>query len=698
MTMAARRAAAPRRSTARAKRQPVLEPREHAFVLGSSVALIAVGTGLCTLAEPGPAGAAVHSGLLGSCGLLGSLIVTVGLGWTGVELLRSHTPSAATGTAFGCLLGVLGSLGLLGLAGWGGAIGAGTAGIFAPHIAWLSVLPLAGVTVLGAWLAGFRRDQWLAVSHPGAAVQAARATVEERWSAVTSGGVLGWLASRWRRGVEDDGGGDARETNGPTQTADAPQDDAASQSDDEPQRRDRPWLSGPISVPWLQGPVNEAMEEARRRREDQGLLPLDADDPQHAADARDNGVIVLPSPAAAAVRSTRRGWKLPAIDVLDVGEAVTGQTKAELDRAGADIEDKLRLCRVPGKVIGYETGSAAVTQFVVRPDPEVDASKYKASRVATNVAMALSVPSVRVLVPIPGTPHVGIEVPKEGRQVVPLRSVVTAPDFVRIAQRSHLALALGSDAAGKPVIADLARLVHLLIGGTTGSGKSKLIEAILACIMLQSTPDQVRTLLIDPKRVGLSRFNGTLRPASERVEPHLLRPVVTPAAEGDMDEIVAALQSLWVETDRRYQRMAAEGVEDFADWHASGHERMPRIVAVIDELSDVMQFAPGAEDVLCRIASMGRAAGVHLVVATQSPRAEVITGKIKANLPSKIALTVESGIESRIILDAMGAEKLTGMGDMIFRPIDGSSRRLQGALVTKPELGRLIGHWTAQAA
>jgi hypothetical protein len=667
LTMAAR-STARRRPASRGKRAPLLSPREHCYVRGIATLASGLGVGICAVGSPGDAGAAVHGWLTHSLGA-GALLAAAGLGVIGVELIRSHEPRAAWSTVWGCLLGVWGSVGLLGLAlpGWAGWLGRGAAGMFSDHISWLALLPLGGLVAIGWMLA---RDPLRAMRGVIRDPRAGLLGLQERVSAITAHGAWQWLA-RWLRRTDGNRGKDAS---------------------GQPRRRgpqDLPWLSGPPDMPWLSGPMHEDDDTPATGRSpdgDTGLLPLE-DEP-----GPETGIILLPSVAVAEAPARSIGRlgpdRLPSIDLLDTASHDTGLTRAKLQEIAEKIEACLEACKAPAKVVEFSTGPA-VTLYTLQPTPGVRVTKYRSA--ASDLALTLGA-AVRVQAPIPGQAAIGIEVPNEGRQVVPLRSVVQAPEFRRIATRSHVAVALGADTSGQPVVGDIASMPHLLIGGTTNSGKSKLIDAILASILMQATPSQCRILLIDPKRVGLSRYNGTLRPESEHVLPHLLRSVVT-----DPEEAVTALRSLWVETDRRYQMLAARGVEDFGDWHAAGHERMPRIVAVIDELAALMQLAPEVEETICLIAAMGRAAGVHLVVATQSPRADVITGAIKANLPSVIALKMKSGTESRISLDAMGAEKLLGAGDMIFHPMDADSRRLQGTWVDKGEVMRLVAHWWAQA-
>jgi S-DNA-T family DNA segregation ATPase FtsK/SpoIIIE len=293
---------------------------------------------------------------------------------------------------------------------------------------------------------------------------------------------------------------------------------------------------------------------------------------------------------------------------------------------------------------------------------------------------------VRIEAPIPGRNVVGIEVPNLEVAAVRLRDVLESPAFQR--EASPLAVALGKDVAGAPVVAALDRMPHLLIAGATGSGKSVCINAIIASLLFRATPDRVRLLLIDPKVVELGQYDGL---------PHLLAPVVT-----DPREAYGALTWVIREMEGRYHRFAERGARDITRYNAlldEGEEPLPYVVVVIDELADLMMVASTkVEDAIARLAQMARAAGIHLVVATQRPSVDVITGLIKANIPSRLAFAVSSQVDSRTILDSGGAEKLLGRGDMLFSPMGAAKPiRAQGALVTEGEVEALIAYVRAQA-
>jgi DNA segregation ATPase FtsK/SpoIIIE, S-DNA-T family len=382
-------------------------------------------------------------------------------------------------------------------------------------------------------------------------------------------------------------------------------------------------------------------------------------------------------------------WSLPDLTaVLEAGEAGTADDAFERDRARL-IEDTLKSFGAPARVIEINRGPT-VTQFGVEPaflegrgGRRVKVKVSKIASLADDLALALAAASIRVEAPVPGKGYVGIEVPNAEVALVALRDVMQSPAFTKLTSR--LKLGLGRDVSGRPAVADLAAMPHLLIAGTTGSGKSVCINAIIACLLLQNTPDEVRLVMIDPKRVELTYYNGI---------PHLLAPVVV-----DLDRVVPALQWISREMDERYRRFSKDGVRNIEDFNQRmrqlGQKTLPYLVLVVDELADLMMLAPDeTERVLTRLAQLARATGIHLVIATQRPSVDVVTGLIKANFPSRIAFAVASSVDSRVILDQPGAERLLGRGDMLFQPPDAASpRRLQGVYVSEPELARLIRYW-----
>ena len=293
-----------------------------------------------------------------------------------------------------------------------------------------------------------------------------------------------------------------------------------------------------------------------------------------------------------------------------------------------------------------------------------------------DIALSLAARSIRMEAPIPGKSAIGIEVPNETPLMVGLREVFESEEFKKF--DSPLAMALGKDISGKPVIGDIGKMPHLLIAGSTGSGKSVCVNTLISSILYKARPDEVKLLLIDPKVVELANYNGI---------PHLLIPVVT-----DPKKAANALNWAVVEMNKRYKMFAENGVKDIKSYNEKCEEKLPKIVIIIDELADLMMAsANDVEDYICRLAQMARAAGMHLIVATQRPSVDVITGVIKANIPSRIAFAVSSQTDSRTILDMGGAEKLLGKGDMLFYPLGASKPvRLQGAFISENESQNVI--------
>jgi len=397
---------------------------------------------------------------------------------------------------------------------------------------------------------------------------------------------------------------------------------------------------------------------------------------------------------ATASSSTReQAWQVPEIsEILDPGG--DQDYSAEILRQQArEIERTTGLLGAPVEVMETNRGPV-VTQFGVRP-LWVEGNGGKKTRVkvsqitamANDLALALEAKTLRVEAPIPGKGLIGIEVPNPEISLVALRDVMESEAFS--AMRSPLRLALGQDVSGLPVVADLTAMPHLLIAGTTGSGKSVCVNAIIASLLLQHTPNELKFLMIDPKRVELTGYTGI---------PHLLSSVVV-----EMERVTKALRWVLREMDGRYHLFSdlrATTIRDYNEHVAPrmGRERLPYIVVVVDELADMMITAPQeTERAICRIAQMSRATGIHLVVATQRPSVDVVTGLIKANFPARIAFNVASAVDSRVILDMPGAEQLLGRGDMLFLPPDVATPvRLQGAFVSDEELRRLVNYWKQQ--
>jgi S-DNA-T family DNA segregation ATPase FtsK/SpoIIIE len=308
------------------------------------------------------------------------------------------------------------------------------------------------------------------------------------------------------------------------------------------------------------------------------------------------------------------------------------------------------------------------------------------SALGRDLALALSAERLRIEAPVPGRPYVGIEVPNPRASVVRMRPILESETFAKTLAGAPLAVALGRDVSGQPVVADLSKMPHLLIAGTTGSGKSVCIAALTTCLAMNNTPEDLRLVMIDPKMVELVRFNGL---------PHLFGKVET-----DVERIQGVLRWTVAEMERRYKVLEASRSRNLESYNRKARRRkdepaMPRIVVLIDELADLMMSAPEqTEHTLVRLAQMARAVGIHLVVATQRPGVDIVTGLIKANFPSRISFAVASSIDSRVILDTVGAENLLGRGDMLYLPPDASGPlRLQGVMVTDREVDSVISFW-----
>lgn len=352
------------------------------------------------------------------------------------------------------------------------------------------------------------------------------------------------------------------------------------------------------------------------------------------------------------------------------------------------LEETLESFGVNAKVVAITRGPM-VTRFELQPAPGVKVSRIVA--LTNDIALSLAAPDVRIEAPVPGKAVVGVEVPNLEVSTVGLREVLETREFAE--STSPLTIVLGKDITGKPIVSSLERLMHLLIAGATGSGKSVCLNSIISSILFKAKPDQVRFVLIDPKKVELSHFNGI---------PHLLLPVVT-------DPRKAATCLKWVveEMEKRYELFASNGVREIRKYHEAIRqgrimpaEELPYIIVVIDELADLMMVSPvEVEDSIHRLAQMARASGIHLVVATQRPSVDVITGVIKANIPSRIAFSVSSQVDSRTILDMGGAEKLIGRGDMLFLPVGATKpTRVQGAFVSDTEVEELVAFIARQGS
>ena len=400
---------------------------------------------------------------------------------------------------------------------------------------------------------------------------------------------------------------------------------------------------------------------------------------------------------------TPSGWQLPPIDILDRPTEVE-LNKEDINKRARLIEEALDSYGVETKVVQINIGPT-VTQFGVEPgwdrkyrkvvekgqerQEEVSRTRIRVDRITSlsnDLSLALAAPSIRIEAPVPGKSMVGIEVPNTTFGSVSLRSVIETAAFQKIKARANLAIALGKGAGGEAVAADLARMPHLLIAGATGSGKTVCLDSIICCLLTHNSPDDVRFIMIDPKRVELVSFNGM---------PNLAAPVVV-----DSDKAVKALRWLNYEMDNRYRQFAKVGVRNLEGYNKDRPpgETLPYMVLIIDELADLMMAAfDEVEHALCRLAQLARATGIHLIVATQRPSVDVVTGLIKANFPSRLSFVVTSQVDSRTILDMVGAEKLLGRGDMLYMPGEASRpKRLQGCFISDAEIERLVYFWGNQ--
>ena len=390
--------------------------------------------------------------------------------------------------------------------------------------------------------------------------------------------------------------------------------------------------------------------------------------------------------------SWARDERLPPLNLLSQEQAVHPD-ESQVHETAALIEKTLAEFGVPSRVVGFRVGPT-VTQYAVEPGyvekngPDGLPMQQKIrvaqiSNLAKDLALRLSAERLRIEAPVPGQSFVGIEVPNQHSTIVRLRSLLETEAFYKL--RSQLALVLGKDVSGQPVIADLSRMPHLLIAGTTGSGKSVCITAITACLMMNNTPSDLRIVMLDPKMVELVRFNGL---------PHLLGKVET-----EIDRMLGVLRWAQAEMDQRYRLLAEAHVRDLESYNQKMERKkqptLPRIVILVDELADLMMTAPDqTEHSLVRLAQMARATGIHMVVATQRPSVDVVTGLIKANFPARISFNMATSIDSRVILDTNGAEALLGKGDMLFlNPENGNPLRAQGVLVTDQEIEKVVNFW-----
>jgi S-DNA-T family DNA segregation ATPase FtsK/SpoIIIE len=381
------------------------------------------------------------------------------------------------------------------------------------------------------------------------------------------------------------------------------------------------------------------------------------------------------------VPSLHLAWPMPSIDMLDKPTEGIEDDHDHLTRLARLIEETLGSFKVEAQVTGVNTGPV-ITQFELQPGVGVKISKI--TTLEKDLALALAAPSIRIEAPIPGKSAVGIEIPNSAISVVTLHEVIVSDVYE--ANKGKLKIPLGKDVSGIPKVADMTKMPHLLVAGSTGSGKSVAINSFLCGLLLKHTPDELRIIMVDPKMVELIVYNRV---------PHLLSPVVT-----ELERVVPTLKWATREMERRYKVFARHGCRNLESYQKRVRTRtdlepMPYILIVIDELADLMMMAPDeVETQICRLAQMARATGIHLIIATQRPSVDVITGLIKANFPSRVAFAVTSQVDSRVILDTPGAERLLGRGDMLYMAADSAKLvRMQGTYVSDTEVERLVKFW-----
>lgn len=394
---------------------------------------------------------------------------------------------------------------------------------------------------------------------------------------------------------------------------------------------------------------------------------------------------------------SQRIEQLPPLTLL-VQDEKNGLDENRILAVATKIEKTLAEFGIPSRVVGYRVGPT-VTQFAVEPgyverigpDGQPQKQKVRVSQISTlsrDLSLSLAAERIRIEAPVPGHSYVGIEVPNTSTALVRLRAVIESPEFRQI--NSPLAIALGRDVSGQPVVADLMRMPHMLVAGTTGSGKSVCLAAIITCLAMNNSPENLRLAILDPKMVELMRFNGL---------PHIMGKVET-----QIERMLAVLKWALAEMDQRYKLLEAARSRDLASFNRKQERRrqptLPYVVVLVDELADLMMAAPDqTEHAVVRLAQMARAVGIHLVVATQRPSTDVVTGLIKANFPARVAFSVASSIDSRVILDVNGAESLLGRGDMLFlNPEVGTPQRAQGVLLKDQEIDSVVEYWKGKQA
>ena len=452
------------------------------------------------------------------------------------------------------------------------------------------------------------------------------------------------------------------------------------------------WVNAVLRFP---GRLLSVVFRRSHRSEPAGNVPVIEGPPDEGIEANEPSESIIP-PGSAPLSARGSKWKLPSLDLLAPAE-VRSTDEKPLKKMAEDIESALADHGVSVEVADIKAGPRIV-RFGLMPgwtekrgsgrdgDGAPDRSRVRVQSILArerDLSLAISSPSLR-FEQVPGEALLGLEVPSPSPSKVTMREVMDSADFRKFAAKGGLPIALGSDAGGDSVAVDLASLPHMMIAGATGSGKSVCINSIVASMMLTKPPDQLRMLMVDPKQVELTPFNGI---------PHLVLPVIT-----EVDEVSPMLRGLIREMTRRYKAMAEIGTRNISGYNAKARDPMPYLVLIVDELADLMLVGGfEIEQSLVRLAQLGRAAGIHLVLATQRPSVKVVTGLLKANIPCRVAFAVASQVDARVILDSVGAEKLLGKGDMLLLNNDAPKpRRVQGTMVLDEETEKLVDFWLDQ--
>ena len=441
----------------------------------------------------------------------------------------------------------------------------------------------------------------------------------------------------------------------------------------------------PVSGPRLRPAVKIEKKEAREKMEEENKVKVEAEErPRINIMSKPPSSKPKPAPLKAVKVEPRvvGDYKLPSLELLNSPTHETGNIFGEnLEESARILEDTLRDFGIESKVIDISKGPV-ITRYELQPAPGVKVNRI--TSLNDDIALTMKATTVRIVAPIPGKSCVGIEVPNADTSMVFLREILESSEFQKMAASSKLAMALGKDISGKCVVTDLGDMPHLLIAGTTGSGKTVCVNSLIMSMVYNATPEELKFLMVDPKMVELAIYNGL---------PHLLCPVVT-----DSKKVAGALGWVVGEMEARYKMLAKIAARNIDSFNQKSEEKLPYIVVIIDELADLMMVAQeDIENAITRLAQLSRAVGIHMILATQRPSVDVVTGVIKANFPARISFKVASKVDSRTVLDMNGADKLLGKGDMLFlEPGSPKPIRAQGTFLTDPEIEKVVGFIKAQ--